>query len=74
MRFLILSAGIAIVQNANEARPPDRKLAKGTLISYGVPLYDEKPRMSISNDMNIHKKLLRNARLPVNPVHRPSTP
>lgn len=30
--FLMLSAGIAIVQNANEARPPDRKLAKGTLI------------------------------------------
>ena len=32
--FLMLSAGIPIIQNANEAKPPERKFAVGVLI-YG---------------------------------------
>lgn len=32
--FLMLSAGIPMIQNANEAKPPERKFAVGVL-TYG---------------------------------------
>lgn len=41
----MLSAGMAIPQKANDARPPERKFAVPVLISYGDPVNRENPRI-----------------------------
>lgn len=74
MRFLTLSAGIAMIQNEKAPSPPDKKFARPVLISKRVPCSELNPRIRTSNEENIQKKLLLNARLPVKPVHMPSGP